>query len=524
MDEQLDILTDAERRNIGTPAWLTRDRSIRGQEVIPMTADGQKVRELLNEIPQDRQNSYEFPAYRAGPRRGTDSNALEEAGELAPHRGLRVAQYDYRIDVGDDRYPLTGPSLEDKLMNVRASVGLPVHGRNDIAKAMKYYMYNRFKSPDTNLAHNKSFTHVFFTRPDLNLLNYESTANEQVRSFGETNILWQRNPELFKLLTEGSRCKDNNNFNLLLSNQITSFDIQDEMLSTQEAGKSWAGYEMIYGDQYNGRTAGEFSCGFTETQDYSIINLIKLWITYIDNVAKGAWKPSYNLKGDGRAKSVYSMEEFNLSHVFSKTLDYASSCYVFKCGPDGEEVLYWSKYYGVFPINTGAQALSWELAQNIGDAPKLNIRFKYSFKRDLSPVSLIEFNDNAGNPSTFVPKHGQITNPVTSSVHTDYSNTVRPYVGCPFLTMEFRDPVTVPVRNGAGIGPSASSSKIRLKFRNAEESDTRLSDRNLYRATLAGSNHAGSTAYLQSAYRVNEDIHSRTYEDGRVEELRRYLI
>ena len=84
--------------------------------------------------------------------------------------------------------------------------------------------------------------------------------------------------------------------------------------------------------------------------------------------------------------------ETYINENYSKTLDYGASVYVFKCGPDGEDVLYWSKYYGVFPTNTGASALSWNLSDSIGDAPKLNIKFKYSFKRDMSPISLFEFN------------------------------------------------------------------------------------------------------------------------------------
>ena len=151
---------------------------------------------------------------------------------------------------------------------------------------------------------------------------------------------------------------------------------------------SWNDYEMVYGDSYTGRAAGDFNCNFIETSDYSIINLIKLWITYIDNVSRGAWSPSYNLYGNDSSFST----SINGSHIYRKALDYAASVYVFKCGPDGEDVLYWSKYYGVFPMNTGANALSWDAGTPIGDNPKLNIKFSYSFKKDLSPISLLEFN------------------------------------------------------------------------------------------------------------------------------------
>ena len=193
--------------------------------------DQNKRNEMLNDNADLIQNQDAFPA------KATASS------------GLVPARYDYQIQVGDTRFPMM-VSLEDKLMEARAALGIPVHGRNDIARVAKYYMYNRFKTIDLNLAHNKSFTYVFFTRPDLNLLNYTGGANTQVKNHSEAAMLWRRNPDLFKLLTDYRRCQDSNNFNMLLSNQVTSFDIQDEQLSTVEAGKSWSGYEMIYGDEY----------------------------------------------------------------------------------------------------------------------------------------------------------------------------------------------------------------------------------------------------------------------------------
>lgn len=415
--------------------------------------DDDKRKEMLNDDSDNIQNQDSFPA------------------KSTPSSNLLPARYDYQIHVGDTRYPMM-VSLEDKLMEARASFGIPVHGRNDIARASKYYMYNRFKTPDTNLAHNRSFTHVFFTRPDLNLLNYTGGANAQVKNHSEAAMLWRRNPDLFKLLTDYRRCQDSNNFNMLLSTQVTSFDIQDEQLSTTEAGKSWGNYEMIYGEEYSGRAAGEFGCNFVETNDYSVINLLKLWITYIYNVKRGAWAPSYNLFGTNGGVALTP----NASHVYSKTLDYASSAYVFKCGPDGEDVLYWSKYFGVIPTNTGASALSWELNKPIGDTPNLNIRFRYSFKRDMSPISLIEFNSIANII-------GQSEATYENAFNVNYAHTSRPYVGPPFIEMKFDDPKPFRSDGGGGTGPNSPTSSIRLKFRTS--ADSKLTDQILYRTTLA---------------------------------------
>ena len=458
-------LNAEERKSIGSPSGLKIDGSIQKTAIQTYPSDPEKRKLLTNENVTEMQNAEGFPEKVEE----TYNGSMGDFKKLESNQ-LKVARYDYRIQVGDTRYSLMR-SLEDELMKARASLGIPVHGQQDIARAMKYYMYNRYKTPDTNMAHNKTVTHIFFTRPDLNILDYNGGANAQTRNHSEAAMVWKRNPDIFKLLTDHKRCKDSNNFNLLLSNQVTSFDIQDEQLTYVEAGKSWAEYTMNYGDAYSGRTAGNFSCNFVDTNDYSIINLIKLWITYIDNVARGAWRPSYDLHGNGGVS-----KKPNMSHVYSKTLDYAASCYVFKCGPDGEEVLYWSKYFGIFPINTGAQALSWELTSNIGDAPRLNIQFRYSFKRDLSPISLLEFNSISN-----VSDMGAAT--FETSFNPEYGHSSRPYVGAPFIQMKFFDPKGFPTISGASIGPNASTSSIRLKFR--PESDSRLTDDQIYRASMA---------------------------------------
>lgn len=418
--------------------------------------DSKKLSVILNDNADEMQNAHGFPRKLKSGDRST----------------LLAAAYDYQIIPGDTRYSQM-TTLEDKLAQARAAFGIPVHGDNMIARAMKYYLYNRFKSPDINDAHNKTFTHVFFTRPDLNILAGSNgnarSANGQVLNHTEAALIWRRYPELFKLLSKGSAVGDSNNFNFLLSNQVTSFDIQDENISDFEVGKSWNEYSMLYGNRYTGRGPGEFSCNFIETADFSIINLMKLWVTYIDNVAHGAWSPSYNLANRGSAPACSSYSD---SYVYQRALDYASSVYVFKVGPDGSDILYWSKYYGVFPANTGANALSWDLETPVGTAPKLSIKFKYSYKKDLSPISLIEFNDNA------YVQGSQLFEP---GFDTSVAHSTRPYVGCPYIAMQVA-PVSM---RSNGVNYNAKKTQLRLNFRPATEDDPSMRDSILYRYDLS---------------------------------------
>lgn len=426
--------------------------------------DGGKKKIVLNDEPSLIQNENSFPYRSAG----------------ADYSKMVPAAYDYQIRIGDSRYPDAG-RLEDQLMQARAALGIPVHGRDDLAKTMRYFLYNRFKSPDINLAHNKSFTHVFFTRPDLNILEVAGrpTIAAQCKHHTEASMIWLRNPSLFKLLVDRKRSMDSNNFNMLLSNSVTSFGFDDENLTYLEAGRSWGEHAIQYGDSYSGRTAGEFSVNFTDDKEYSIINLLKLWLTYIDNVSRGAWLPSYNLFG---RSNIVSKDKTG-SHVYTKTLDYAASAYVFKVAEDGSDILYWTKYYGVFPINTGASALSWELGQSPGDAPKLNIRFRYSYKRDMSPVALLEFNHNA-NVTQF-STGGAV--PYERPWSDAYNHSNRPYVGTPFIQIKIPrgTPVLEPnkVHEFSSAG-SKEKAQIRLQFLPAEKLIGNA-DREIFRATTS---------------------------------------
>lgn len=399
-------------------------------------------RQLLSEDLENIQNAQNFPA------------------QTQASHGLYAAKYDYQIRMDDERYPVVElkedgqihMTLEERLREARASMGIPIHGRNDVARAMKYYLYNRFKVPEHNLAYTKTFTYVFFTRPDLNLLNYNSTANSQVRSHAEASTIYRRNPDIFKLLTDKTRCADTDNFNMLLSNQVTSIDIPDNQLSVTEAGKNWSNYEISYGEEFTGNAAGEFSCTFTEVSDYSIIYLLRLWMLYIHNAKKGIWSPSYNLYGED---STSVSTEKSASHVYSKTLDYAASCYVFKVGPDGSDVLYWTKYCGIFPTNTGESTLSWDGTSENTGAPKLNIKFHYMYKIPCSGISLIEFN-NLSDAS------GELIN--VDSWNPNYNHADRPFVGAPYVDIDMPD-YNYLIANGVGLGPTASRASIRLKFR-----------------------------------------------------------
>jgi len=413
-------------------------------DVETAASDIDKRARLLSEDIENIQNEVSFP----------DLAVQSDASRML------AARYDYQIKIDDDRYKIADSKrLEEQLQEARASLGIPVHGNNDIARAMKYYMYNRFQGADSNLAFNKAFTYVFFTRPDLNLLNCNGTANANTLSHPESAIMYRRNPWIFKLLTECVRCGDSNNFNMLLSNQCKSFSLNDSQLDTTESGASWDGYRMSYGTMCNSRAAGEFTCTFTELQDYSILNLIRMWMLYIHNARLGQWKPSYNLMSQTDTCSVAANPSPSTSHIFTKTLDYAASAYVFKCGPDGSDILYWTKYGGIIPVSGGENALSWN--GEVDDRPNISITFKYMYKVPCSGFSLVEFNEKCAR----LKGRGNLQ--AVDPFNENYAHSDRPYTTTPFVEMYLPHHYGN-IANGVGVGDTATKTQLRLRFLNTD--------------------------------------------------------
>ena len=252
-------------------------------------------------------------------------------------------------------------------------------------KYTKYY--NRFKLPTLNDAFQKGFAHVFFIRPDCNLLEDGGiTLNDAFSADSLFSYSWRNNKELVNQLVMDNG--QNHNFMLSLSNKATSFSLKDEYINSDKYGKTYKGWEIAYGrTNVESKTAGEFDISYIDDRTLHIYTIHKLWTEYISEVYQGRKAP----------KSKY---------IKNRMLDYASACYYLITAEDGETIVYWSKYYGVFPTTAPTTPLSWAAGNTI-EKPQIDINYQYSFKEDMNPESLIEFNMNAGvnNNVTYVPTY-----------------------------------------------------------------------------------------------------------------------
>ena len=237
--------------------------------------------------------------------------------------------------------------------------------------------FNRNKTafPDKDLS--KTFAYVFFTRPDLNILQKGASANElvladQVKMDGKYGYVFHNNPWSMKSLVKAGN--SSHKFMPFLSNEALSFEVSDTVIKTVEHGETYNGHKIVYGvtDQES-MCAGEMSIRYIDTVNLDVFKLHLIWVDYINKVSRGIFAP-------------------NSTYLKNHIIDYAASCYYFLCGADGSTILYWQKLTGVFPINTGENTFSWD-SGTLLSKPEINIKYMYSFRNPMDLFSLWEFNE-----------------------------------------------------------------------------------------------------------------------------------
>ena len=310
----------------------------------------------------------------------------------------KVGSYDYTIDLKKFWRGFKKTEDDDPLARIEALHGIPKLGRRESFK-QKVENYFRFKYPNPGNSLTKGFAHVFFTRPDLNVLDYHGNGTFSIPKACEydTSIYYafRNNKNLLRELVADNGM--DHDFMFLLSNAASSFSLLDEKIKTDEWAATWTGHKVTYGKHSNDtKSASTFSIEYVDDRNLNIYHLHKLWIDYIDKVYRGAiiprgltkqangtWAPAHGIspKGNGGA----------FSYTADKVLDYACSVYYILTAEDGESIIFWSKYYGVFPTVAPSEPFGWTSGDMI-KAPKLTIEYAYSFKQDYDPFNLAEFN------------------------------------------------------------------------------------------------------------------------------------
>lgn len=269
--------------------------------------------------------------------------------------------------------------------------------------------YNRFKIPIVDSVLQRGFAHVFFVRPSCNI--FESDGKSLTSALSSLDLftyIYNASPWVLKELTD--KGGQDNDFMLSLSNAVQGFSLQDEVLESDSYGKTYTGYKIAFGrHNLESRTAGNLTLSFRDDRNLHIYQIFKAWTEYIAGVYRGYINPT-------------------VDDIMNKVLDYVGAIYYVVTAEDGETVLFWSKYYGVFPTSAPSTGLAWGAGNHV--SPKdLDVTFAYSYKEDFNPFQILEFNYNSRSDDQ--PRKGWA--PIYDKKAGQLAAT---WVGPPFITSD----------------------------------------------------------------------------------------
>lgn len=332
------------------------------------------------------------------------------------HKGL--------YEFPENREFTTGPFLKNgksrSLDDIMESLNKTLRIQTDNDSVDKIFAelckhYDRFKLPKPNLAISGFHAHVFFVKPRCNILTSSGDLCDQVKN---DPVFEYAKDHCRELLVEISAKQGPTDFSspfmLSLSNYVKNFSTNDEEIDYETYGETYTGYKIAYGKHdIASKTARSFSVRFMDDSELHIYHLHKLWVDYISKVYRGHIMP-------------------DLNDIARKIIDYAGAIYYILTAEDNETIVFWSKYYGVFPRSIPSSQFSWEYGSKV-KPEDFTVEYMASWKKDYDPAIILEFNTNAGINT--------ILNNGNTNYSTTYDNSLGhsnlDMVGIPYISVEY---------------------------------------------------------------------------------------
>lgn len=289
--------------------------------------------------------------------------------------------------------------------------------------------YNRTHTPIADAEFRKGFRHIFFSRPECYVCcntNGEVGLCEQAAYDEDFSSLYQRQPHVVKLLSPSyistNNSTNSDNWNYLLSNRVISMSTGEDSLSQKETvTKTEEGYTVLPGLHLESRTGSTITVSFRDTKNLEVYEFIRGWMAYIHKRARGIFAPPYNgynyrnsFFDTGNKKKTLSVADMAMLHPYDRALEYCASIYDFVTNEADTKVIYWCKYYGIYPIQVSSPIANENNGPLTNENMKIDVTFRYQYKLPGVNKTLVEFNYNSGICDQF----GRVrltTNPTFSS-------------------------------------------------------------------------------------------------------------
>lgn len=372
--------------------------------------------------------------------------------------------------ISDNDYKNSKPTIERSMTTAL----LKKNGIMTVSDADLFYKFRRYPVIDPNNHMGLTREFVFFTKPNLQIFNGGSgDTSGWLRDYLIKQPIFQdayyRYPEVLKALSYSAYTA--NPFNTLLSNSVSAnIDLPDISVSNDyETGKTILGSSIFYrGNSYESDENFDFSVEFTDSRNLDVYMWFKLFDEY------------ERLKHLGRVTQNISSDDLN-TYIYDKKIHDQFSLYKFIVSEDGESIVHYSKFTGVYPKSVPRASF--------GDMPadgvfKFTVNFKAVFVEDMNPVIIGEFNKLSKKLEASTP------NMAESGFVPEYDGWTGDWMYRPIITL--KEP-TNNVSNGE-LGRFERRSRYKLKWYNYDTDDFLETIRNQAANTTGTSDLASTTS------------------------------
>ena len=216
------------------------------------------------------------------------------------------------------------------------------------------------------------------------------------------------------------------NWNYLLCNRVMSLNAGGNTLSLVDSmTKGVRGATITPGKLMTGNLGGTLELSFRDTKYMEVYEMLRSWMWYVHKRKIGKFFPPFNgyqysndFAGPG---SVLSAP--NMWHPYDRALEYCCSIWDVITDETGMDILYWCKYYGLFPTQVSSGMLS--ATQNgaaINGEATISAQFQYQYKRENVFKNLVEFNYNAGIVDGLGNARTDVSSMINSISHLNREN------------------------------------------------------------------------------------------------------
>ena len=372
---------------------------------------------------------------------------------------------------GDPSKEPTSERLDPPISPLEPFTSLhPTTARNAIL-----HYYNRTKLPIADAEWRKGFRHIFITRPECYIMargtvNGASTTpsntgssimlSEQCRNDPDFYSAYMRVPHLCRLLSPvyvtGSFSQEGwaSNWNYLLTNRVMGLSTTQVQLGYDEnTPKSIEGFSVMPAKLLDSEQGSTIELSFRDTRNLEVYDCLRLWMLYAYKCKRGVLAPSYNgyaytngfLSGipkNGNGMNIANVQNQLQLHPYDRALDYCATLFDIVTNESGTKILYWCKYYGIYPI-TASNSLTNEEGGPITSEQTVSATFKYHKKKEYSVDNLVEFNYNAG----LCDAMGKVIQKAQSSIpfllrsneeyaYQNYIGAAEMFTGSPYIVLE----------------------------------------------------------------------------------------